>query len=134
MTDLRQPAGLGVAAAVGVVVLAAVPYGVSNAEAVWLYLGGGLVGPPLAALFAAVAAVALLGAARGRTDPAVAAGVAVVLGALVAGLLAAWAVGVSPALVGSLTEVAAFRFHRWLLAAVGVVQLAASAWFARAVL
>lgn len=133
MTDPRHVAGLGTAAAVAVVGLLVVPYALADARAVWVYFGGDLVGPPLAGLFAAVAAIALLGAARGRTDPPLAAGVGVVLGGLAAGLLAVWAAGVSAGLVGGLTTVAAFQWHRWGLVAAAGLLLVASAWFARAV-
>jgi hypothetical protein len=133
MADARRAAGLGTGAAVAVVALLLVPYAIADARAIGVYWGGDLVGPPLAGLFAAVAALALLGGSRGRTDPPLAAGVAVVFGTLVAALLVPWALGVSPALVGGLTDVAAFEWHRWGLAAAGLVLLGGSAWFARAV-
>lgn len=133
VTDPRRAAGLGAAAALAVVGLLVVPYGLTDVRAVAVYYGGDLVGPPLAGLFAAVSAIALAGAARDRTDPPLAAGVALVLGAMTTGLLAVWALGVSPALVGGLTTVAAFRWHRWLLVAATGLLLLASAWFARAV-
>lgn len=133
MPDARTAAGLGVAAALAVVILLLVPYAVSDARAVGVYYGGDLVGPPLAGLFAAVAGIALLGAVSGRTDPPLAAGVAVVLGLIVVGLLGTWAFGVSAGLVGGMTTVAAFEWHRWVLAAAGVVLFAATAWFARRV-
>lgn len=130
MDGSQRAAGLGVTAAAALVVLLVVPYALVDARALGVYYGD-LVGPPLAGLFAAIAAIALLGAARGRTDPPTAAGVAVVLAVLAVGLLGRWALGVSPALVGSLTELAAFEWHRWALAAAGVVQLAAGSWYAR---
>lgn len=133
MADARRPAVLGVGAALAVVVLLVLPYAIVTVSAVGVYYGGDLVGPPLAGLFAAVAGIALAGGARGRTDPPVSAGVAVVFGALVAGLVVPWALGVSPSLVGGLTTVAAFDWHRWALAAAGFVLLAAAAWFAREV-
>lgn len=133
MVDARRPAVLGVGAALAVVVLLVLPFAVVTGSAVWVYYGGDLVGPPLAGLFAAVAGIALAAGAQGRTDPPMAAGVAVVFGALVAGLVLPWALGVSPSLVGGLTTVAAFDWHRWALAAAGIVLLAAAAWFTRQV-
>lgn len=126
-------AGVGVAAATVVVLLVVLPYGLADAGAVGVYYGGDLAGPPLAGLFAAVAAIALAAGVRGRTDPPLAAGVAVVLGVLVAGLVLLWAAAVSPSLVGGMTTVAAFKYHRWALAAGGLGLFAGSAWFARAV-
>lgn len=133
MRGERPAAGLGLGAAVAVVLLVLVPYAVANPGAIGVYYGG-LVGPPLAGLFAAVAAIGLAGAARERTDPATGAGVVVVLGVLTLALLAPWAAGVSPAVVGGMTTVAAFQYHRWALVAAAAVLVAAGAWFARAVL
>lgn len=129
MDGSGRAAGLGVVAAAAIVALLAVPYAVADARAVGVYYAD-LVGPPLAGLFAVVAAIALLGADRGRSDPPMAAGVAVVLGALVVGLLGWWAAGVSPALVGGMTTVAAFEWHRWALTAAGVVLLGGVGWYA----
>lgn len=130
MVTGRTVAGLGTGAALAVVLLVVLPYGVADAGAIGVYYGGDLIGPPLAGLFAAVVGIAMLGAARDRTDPPTAAGVAVVLGLLVVGLVVPWALGVSPALVGGLTTVAAFEWHRWILAAAGLTLLTAAAWFA----
>lgn len=128
----ERAAGVGVVAALVGLVLLLVPYTLADARAVGVYYGD-LVGPPLAGLFAAVAAIALVSGARRRADPPLAAGVAVVFGALVAGLLVPWALGVSPALVGGMTAVAAFEHHRWALAAAGVWLLLAAGAYARAV-
>lgn len=130
MSDARRAAGLGLGAATVLVALVLVPYALSDPRAVGVYYAG-LLGPPLAGLFAAVAAIALLGATRDRTDPPTAAGVGVVLGVLTLGLLVPWAVGVSPALVGGMTTVALFEYHRWALVAAGLGLLAAGGWFAR---
>lgn len=130
MTAQRRSAELGMVAAVAVVLLVLVPYAVADPRAVWVYYAG-LLGPPLAGLFAAVAAIAFLAAARERTDPASAAGVVVVLAVLTLGLIAPWAVGVSPALVGGMTTVAAFEDHRWALVVGALALLGAGGWFAR---
>lgn len=132
MNPERTAARLGVGAALALVVLSLAPYAVSDVRAVGVYYGG-LVGPPLAGLFATVVAIALLGTLRGRTDPPMAAGVAVVLAAITLGLLAPWSANVSPALVGGMTSVAAFGYHRWALVAAAVVLLGAGGWFAREV-
>lgn len=128
----QAAAGLGIGAALAVVLLVLVPYAIADGRAVGVYYSG-LVGPPLAGLFASVAAIGLAGAARERTDPATGAGVVVVLGVLTLALLAPWAAGVSPSLVGGLTTVAAFEHHRWALVAAAGGMVAAGAWFARAV-
>ena len=132
MDDARRAAALGTAAAAAVAALLVAPYLVADARAVGVYYGGSAAGPPLAGLFALVAGLALAAGARERTDPPTAAGVALVLGGLAAVLLAAWALGVSPSLVGGLTTVAAFEHHRWLLAAAAWLLVGAAGWFARA--
>lgn len=129
----RLAAWLGVGSAAAVDVLVVVPYALADARAIAVYYGDSLVGPPIAGLFAGVAAVALLAGARGRTDPPVAAGIAVVLGLLAAGLLVSWALGVSPVLVGGLTTESAFRWHRWALAAAGLGLFGGAIWYARLV-
>lgn len=130
MTGERRAAGLGVGAAVAVVLLVLLPYAIADPRAVWVYYAG-LLGPPLAGLFASVAAIALLAAARERTDRPTAAGVVVVLGVLTLGLVAPWAGSVSPSLVGGMTTLAAFEYHRWALVAAALALLGAGTWFAR---
>lgn len=126
-------AGLGVVGCLAVLVLVGLPYLVTGRGAVSVYYDAGAVSPAFLSLPAVVAAVALLAGARDRSDPAVVAGVAVVLGALMALLALAWAVGVSPGVVGGLTTEAAFEYHRWALVAAGLGVAGASAWYARLV-
>lgn len=133
MADERHAAALGVGSGLVVILLLLLPYAVVDAGAVGVYYGSDLAGPPLAGLFAAVGVIALAAGVRGRTDPPLAAGVAVVLGTLVIGLVAPWAASVSASLVGGLTTIAAFEWHRWGLAAAGVGLFVGSAWFAREV-
>lgn len=130
MDDADRAAALGVAAALAVVGLLVSPYLLTDPRAIGVYYGGSVLGPPLAGLFALVAAIALAGGSTGRSDPPTAAGVAVVLGGLAALLLVAWAPGVSPSLVGGLTTLAAFEYHRWAVATAGLGLLIGAAWFA----
>ncbi|MDZ7700577.1 MAG: hypothetical protein U5J98_00130 [Halobacteriales archaeon] len=120
---------LGVGAAAAIVLLVLAPYAVADARAIGVYYGG-LLGPPLAGLFAAVAGIGLGGAHRGRTDRPTAAGVVVVFAFATLVVLAPWALGVSPALVGGMTTVAAFEHHRWALVLAGVLLLGAAGAFA----
>jgi LytS/YehU family sensor histidine kinase len=133
MVGARTAARLGIGAGVTIVLLVLVTYAVADARAVGVYFGG-LLGPPLAGLFAAVAAIALAGARRGNTDPATAAGVVLVFGLLSLGLLSSWATGVSPSLVGGMTSVSAFQYHRWALVAVALLLLVAGAQYTRHVI
>lgn len=125
----RAATGLGVGAAAAIVVLVLAPYAVADARAIGVYYGG-LVGPPLAGLFAAVAAIGLAGAHRGRTDRPTAAGVVVVFAFATLVVLAPWALGVSPTLVGGMTTVAAFEHHRWAIVLAAAVLLGAAGGFA----
>ena len=115
-------------------VLTAVPYVLALPATVATYYRVTAVGPPLAALFAVVAAVAVLAGATGRTDPATAAGASVVLGLFVAGVSVWWALAVRPETVASVSAADAFQHHRWLLALAAVVGAGAAGWFARSVL
>lgn len=134
METERLAAGLGVVAALAAVALAAAPYSVLDATAVGPYAAAGPGGLRLVALFALIAVVVLAAGATGRSDPALMAGVAVVLGAFSTLLGWWWALSVPAAMVGGLTELAAFEYHRWALALAATAFLLASAWYARAVL
>ena len=125
----RAAVGLGAGAAAAVVLLVLAAYAVAAPRVIAVYAGG-LLGPPLAALFAAVAAIGLLGAHRGRSDRPTAAGVVLVAALVTVVLLAPWALGVSPALVGGMTTLAAFEYHRWALGLAAVGLLAGAGWFA----
>lgn len=119
---------------VGLVVgLTGLPYAVVDPAAIGVYFAAGPGGPLLVALFAVIAGIALLAGARGRSDPVVAAGVAVTFGGFGAVVALGWAVSVDPGLVGGLGQVDLLEYHRWalVLAAAGVA--AASGWYARLV-
>lgn len=130
----RLAAGVGIVAAAAVAVLVGATYALLDPTAVAPYFAAGPAGPQIVALFALVAIVVLAAGAEERSDPALMAGAAVVLGAFSAGLAWWWALSVSPSLVGSLTDVAAFEYHRWSVAAAATVLLAAAGAYARAVL
>ena len=130
----RLAGGLGIAAAAATVLLVALPYVVLDLTAVGPYYAAGPGGLPVLTTFPLLAIVALAAGLAGRQDPATMAGAALVLGAVVAGLAWWWALSVSPSLVGGLTDLAAFEYHRWALALADTVLLLASAAYARAVL
>lgn len=132
--DETRLARLGALAALLVVVLAGVPYAVADATEVSVYYGVGVVGPHLLAILAAVTLVALLGGARGRSDPATVAGVAVVFGVVVAGLLVQWALVAGPVVGGMASVGAWFEYHRWAMVAAGTALAVLTALDARSVL
>ena len=130
----RLAAAVGVLAAVAVAVVVAATYALLDPTAVGPYFAPGPVGPPVLALFALVSVVVLAAGAEERSDPALMAGAAVVLGLFSTVLAWWWALSVSPSLVGSLTDFAGFAYHRWAIAAATTLLLAAAAAYARAVL
>lgn len=134
MEGERLAAGAGIVAAAAVAVLAGATFALLDPTAVGPYFAAGPVGPPAVALFSLVAIVVLAAGARGRSDPSLMAGAAVVLGAFSAGLAWWWALSVSPSLVGGLTEAASFEYHRWAIAAAATALFVAAAAYARSVL
>ena len=143
MDSRRAAPAAGIVASLAFVALLAVPYlVVEDASAVGSYYGAGALTPWAAGLMALVAVVVFAAGREDRTAPDTAAGAAVGLGAVVLLVTAVWALTV-PAdvplqlttddpLVGPLTTGTVVEYHRWALAAAGVLPLAAAAWYARA--
>lgn len=125
---------IGAAACLAVVLLVLLPYLVVDATGLGVYYDAGPVGPPVLALLAGVAAVALLAAARGRSDPATVAGLALVVGLVTTVLALLWALAVTPDVVGGLSELAALEYHRWAVVAACAAVTASAGWYARLVL
>ncbi|WP_115862611.1 DUF7548 family protein [Halorussus litoreus] len=126
---------VGVIAALAVLLAIAVPYAIIDATEAGVYYGAPTFVPVhlLVGLFALVAIIVFAAGRNGRTDPPTAAGATVVLGGFMAAVVLWWAVAVG-GLVGSLTEQAAFDYHRWLLLATTLAVAASAGWYARDVL
>jgi hypothetical protein len=126
---------VGIVAALAVLTAIIAPYFLIAATEVGVYYSAPTAVPVhlIVGLFAMVSVVVFAAGRNGRTDPQTAAGAAVVLGGFVALLVLWWAIAVGD-LVGSLTEIAAFGYHRWLLLATALGLAATSGWFAREVL
>ncbi len=107
------------------------PYLALDAGAVGTYYGTGTINPLIGGLFCAVTIIVFAAGHTGRTDPATAAGVALVFGLLVAGLSFAWAVTVPEAIIFQLSAPSIIEFHRWVLVVVSVVIPASGLWYAR---
>ena len=123
---------VGVVAALAALAVVVAPYFLIDATEAAVYYSAPTFVPIhlVVGLFAMVAVVVFAAGRNGRTDPPTAAGAAVVLGGFMALLVFWWALAVG-GLVGSLTDVATFDYHRWLLL-VAVLAVAASAgWYAR---
>jgi hypothetical protein len=127
MDDLRIAPLVGIVGCLAVLLALGAPYVlVEDASGIGLYYSSGAVNPLLAGLFAMVALIALAAGREGRSDPAMAAGVALVLGGVVAVIAVAWA------LTARVDVVAIDTAHRWAVAGVSVFVPAGAAWFARA--
>jgi len=92
VTRERRAAGLGVVAAALTLALAALPYAVARPTAVGTYYAAGPVSPVFVSLLAVIGAITLVSATTGRSDPPLAAGIAVTVGAFAVLLAALWAV------------------------------------------
>lgn len=114
---------VGIAGCIGV--LGALAYPLLVVDAAVGYYGAGAINP-LAAGFLALLAIVVLAAGRqGRTDPAFAAGVGLVLGLAVLVILALWALTLRPDLVPIDPN------HRWVATAVAAIVPLGAGWYAR---
>lgn len=140
MDGERAAAGLGVLGAAATVALVVYPYTVGSPAVVGAYYAVGPAGPPLLATFGVIAALALLAGVRRRSDPALTAGVAIVIAAFMTGLGTWWALAVPSSLVGEFGplerawQASVLSAHRWLVVAAAGLTLLGAAWYARRVL
>lgn len=123
---------LGVVGCLATLVALAVPYLVVDAGAVGTYYGTGALSPLIGGLLAAVAVIVFAAGRADRTDPATAAGVALVFGIVVAAVSLVWAVTVPESVVFQLSTATLFEYHRWMLAVCSIVIPASGLWYARA--
>ncbi len=134
MNRERTAGWLGILASIALVILTILPYVVGRTTAVGAYYAAGFGSPLLAAVFAMIATIAFAAGLYRRSDPAVIAGVTIVLGLFIFTLAATWAVAVTPELIGGVTAIDAARHHRWLLVGVALAITAAAATYTTAVL
>ncbi|MFW5919543.1 MAG: DUF7548 family protein [Halanaeroarchaeum sp.] len=133
MIDVRLPPVLGALANVAYAILVGVPYllvPAGRAGGLGAYYAFGPVDPPVLALFALVGAIAFAGGAADRTDPATAAGAALVAAIAVFGLTVLWALAVD---VASLPVVPGdwIDWHRWVVLLLAAIPALAGAWYTR---
>lgn len=99
------------------------------------YYTAGPVGAGALAFLALLEIVVLLSGRRGRTDPATAAGIAVVVGAAAMAIGALWAFSIDPNLLFSFPPADAWiEHHRWAVLALAAFVFASAAAYARAAL
>jgi hypothetical protein len=133
--NLRQVAPVaGVGACLALLAAAAAPYALiaDAGTGLSVYYRAGPVGAGAVAFLAVLQVVVFAAGTRGSADPATAAGVAVVVGAAMAGLGALWALSVPVDVVLGFPA-PWMGWHRHALVALAVAVAAASAGYARAV-
>jgi hypothetical protein len=134
VTDVRFPPTVGGIANLAYAILVGLPYllvPASRAGSLGAYYAFGPVHPPVLALFALVGAIAFAGGAAERTDPATAAGAALVAGVAILALTLLWALAVD---VSSLPVVPGdwITWHRWVVLLLATGPALAGAWYTRA--
>lgn len=130
----RAAGWFGILASVVLVILTILPYIVGRTAAVGAYYTVGVGNPLLAALFAMIAIVAFAAGLYRRSDPALIAGVTLVLGLFILVLALTWALAVTPELIGGVTAIDAARHHRWLIVIASIAITTAAATYTTAVL
>ncbi|USZ68696.1 hypothetical protein NGM10_02905 [Halorussus salilacus] len=123
---------VGILAALAVLAAVAAPYFLVPTSAATVYYDSPIFVPIhlVVVLFASVVVIVFAAGRNGRTDPETAAGAALVLAGVTAGLTLWWAVAVGGT-VGGLTDDATFDYHRWVLAAATLSLAAVAGWYAR---
>jgi hypothetical protein len=130
---------VGVAACVVLLAVFAAPYllvtGLENQSTLTLYYGAGPVGGNAVGFFTLLAIVVFLAGRRGRTEPDVAAGIALVLGVAAVLLAVLWAVSIDETVLLSFPSSAAWiEFHPWAVVTVAAAIPAVAGVYARSVL
>ncbi|MFB6195049.1 MAG: hypothetical protein ABEI80_02685 [Haloplanus sp.] len=135
MRTERVAPALGVAGCLAVVVVLAFPYALFPGWGAELgqYYAAGPLGVGAVLFFALVDAVVFLAGVRGRTDPTMAAGIALTLGVVAFLVALAWALSapLSPLFGFPATWI---TDHRWVVVGTTAVVPLAAALYARAVL
>lgn len=120
----------GIVACLAVLAALAWPYLQESAASVGLYYASGAITPLTAGLFALVAVIVFAAGREERSDPALAAGAALVLGLFILVVSVAWALTARVDVLGGTGGL--LPTQRWVLAAVSVLVPAAALWYARA--
>jgi hypothetical protein len=133
MDARRLAPTLGIGFCLLALVVLAIPYlVVDNSTAVSFYYANGAINPLVAGLLCAVTIVVLAAGGQDRTDPGIAAGVGLAVGAFVALIAIAWALTVPEELVLQLSRNDLLAYHRPALVLVSVGVFASGLGYARA--
>ena len=133
MDGERVASTIGVVGGLLVLALTALPYAFARPGQVGTYYAAGPAGPAFISLISTVAAITLLSAERGRSDPALASGIAVTVSAFAVVLALLWAVPAGD-IVSGIEVPAWFSYHPASLVVATLVLLGASGAYARDVL
>lgn len=132
MDARRLAPTLGIAFCLLVCVVLAIPYlVVGDGTTVAFYYAAGVIDPLVAGLLCAVAVIVFAAGRQGRTDPGIAAGVALAFGAFVTFVAIAWALTVPEQVVFQLSRNALLEYHRAALVVTSTGVLASGLWYAR---
>lgn len=125
---------VGIVGCLLVVALLAVPYVLvrtAAASSVGFYYSAGAINPLVGGLFAFVGLIVIAAGRQGRTDPGLAAGVALALGVFIVGVTALWAATLPDGVVFDMDAPAIIQHHRLAtIVAAGIVPVA-GVWWAR---
>lgn len=130
MDASRAAPTVGLLACLALLGVLSLPYGVASVPAVNAYYGSGTLPAIATGLFALVGLIVFAAARQRRSDPALTAGAALVLGAFAFVTAAVWATTVRPDVLG--IDAAIFAQHRWVVAGVAALYPAAAGWYVRA--
>lgn len=130
MDEAQLAPTVGIVGCVAVLAVLLWPYLGASAAAVSTYYATGPVTPLAAGLFALVGVIVFAAGREERSDPALAAGVALVLGLFVFAICLSWALTARVDVLQSPGVL--LPQQRWVLAAVAALVPVGGAWYARA--
>lgn len=122
----------GILACLLVLAVLATPYvTIGQAGAVGTYYATGVITPFAAGLLAVVGLIVFAAGHQDRSDPAVAAGAALVLGGFVTVIAVTWALTVPRSVVTQLSTSTVIGYHRGALVLAGLAVAASAGWYVR---
>lgn len=136
MDGIRLAPTAGIAASVAFLAVLVLPYLlVTTPGAAATYFGVGPLNPLFAGLFALVNVIVFAAGREDRSDPAVAAGAALVMGVAVVAIVGLWVLASPSEVILSLDETGVVQwleYHPLAVLAVALGQPASAAWYSRA--
>jgi len=124
MDRLRVAPTVGIVASVALVVALSLPY-LLGVDGTGGYYGSGSVNPLLAGLFALVTVIVFAAGREERSDPQLAAGVALALGVFAVVVTVVWA------LTARVDAVQLTSSHRWAVVGAAALVPLSAGWYAR---